>query len=226
MAGICDGANCLGLSTDLNGSTCLTNPVQCKDGILTVPSQGTVLRRYASEHAAGSLGTGNDDQPYLVPPNTVATITGPRLPSGNDAMTVTITNPFCAVANVLINFEYSANLGAANTDDYAVSGEVSITGGTFVEDNVSPFNTNNPLVAGPSVYANIRAYGQANVGVADSGELFIYTHSGSFTVMAQLPSLGTATFVGHARVDLNARGGFRAIRGFNCATTFSITPAL
>lgn len=225
MASICDGAVCLGLSTDLNGSICLTNEVQCKDGKLTVPSQGSVLRRYATTGFAGFdlMPPG----PVLLPGGAgLITVSGPRDAAGVDKLMVTVTNPFCARANVLINFEYAAVVVAAITDQLIVSGEVSIVGTNFVEDNVQPFNTANPQVAGPSAYGPITAYAQSPVGEADSGELYGYTHAGAFTVMAQLASLASCTFNGHARVDIDARGALRQVTSFNVAVTFTITPAL
>lgn len=222
MASICDGATCLGLSTDLNGSICLTNQVQCKDGHLTVPSQGSVLRRYASNGGADYT----DGSAVDLTPSALTTNSGPRDVGGVDKLLVVVTNPFCSIANVLINFEFSAGVRMANTDNYSVSGEVSLSGTTFIEDNVTPFNTGNPQSAGPSTYGPITAYGQTGLSVADSGEVFDYTHAGSFTVMARLNSLASCTFAGHARVDATPQGTLRQIRDYNVAVTFLITPAL
>lgn len=222
MGSLCDGADCFGIDTSLDGNGCLTNEVRCKDGVLTVISQGTILRRYA----VGGDADWTDGGPEPVTEDVPTVNSGPRDSGGADKLTVTVHNPFCVSANVLINFEFAATLKAANTDLYSVGGEVALTGATFIEDNVQPFDTNNPQSAGPATYGPITAFGQAGVGVVDSGEVFEYTHAGAYTVMSRLTAGASFVFTGHARVDITAGGPLREIVDYNVAVTFLITAAL
>lgn len=220
MAGICDGADCLGLSTNLNGANCLTQDVQCRDGKMVVASQGVRQRRFSAgtESTGSTFPVGGID---LVAGTDIIN-NGPYSATG-PLLSVQVTNPFCTTASAVFHCEFAADVRVANSDIFELHGSANISGGgaTFV-DSQPPFTADTF----PTSYGGIGLFADRPFAVADSGELYEELRHATYTVLGTIPAGAVFTFEMLAEVRIAPRGPLRRIAGYSVAVSILLSPTL
>ena len=216
MTSICEGADCFGISTSLDGNTCFTQEVECKDNKLVVRSQGTRLDRFGNCFAAADPVT-----PGPVAVVTGSTVAGPRNPALGILLDVSLTNPFCSTAAIKFNIEFGINARVSFTDYWSVNGDVSIVGGVFIE-KPPPFAVGIPL---PSYQINL----DTNDGTSqpNNDNLVGIDRQYTYTIVGEVAALTVFSFQALTRFEaFNIRGPGRVVGGFNTAVTIDLSPKL
>lgn len=216
MASLCDGADCLGLPTTLDGNNCYTQPVECKNGVAVVRSQGVYQRRYAASALADWAGGG----PSVSMPNGIQTvINGPNNAGGAPLLSIDTVNPFCSAANVTFAVEFAGRFYVSLSDKYQFRGDVSITGATFVESQ-PPFTSQ----VFPTFYQI--PLESNNIASADDGIVRDKEFHHGYTVDSIVPAGANFNFKALSVWTTTPNGLFRAALSFNVAVSIIMSPAL
>lgn len=220
MSSLCDGADCFGIDTSLDGNTCLTNEVRCKDGVLTVISQGSRYRRFAA--GAGGDYTTDPDTPLDIPIG-VTTATGPSDSDGTPLLSVSFTNPFCVTASLVFHCEFAVRFGASTSDSWTVSGDATIAGATarFIETN-PPYTVDTPLTN-----YQVEVARWIGTPIVDNDLVIDQVVHREYNLLGEVAA-GETFAVDLLTVIrfLDVTGGFRSVQSFNCALSILCTAKL